>query len=101
MYKVLDGRLIELKTMKELLLEGAKGGRRHSIVVAAKQRFNSPFFSTISSGLWLLAALWRFDYKVKRNLEKLKRKSTVSVTPSVARNVCTSMGTFIYKPKIY
>ena len=42
--------------MGVLSLEQQKGGRDRLIEVAAQSRFNFPFFSTIISGHWLLAA---------------------------------------------
>ena len=42
--------------MGKLSLELQKGGSDRLIEVAAQKRFNFPFFTTIISGHWLLAA---------------------------------------------
>ena len=48
--QVLDGRLIEVRTMGQLLLKRQKGGSDCLIAVAAQSRFNFPLFTT--TGLW-------------------------------------------------
>ena len=51
MRQVLDGRLIEVRTMGQLSLERQKGGSDCLIAVAAQSRFNFPFFTaTVISG---------------------------------------------------
>ena len=46
MRQVLDGRLIEVRTMGQLSLERQKGGSDCLIAVAAQWRFNFPLFTT-------------------------------------------------------
>ena len=55
---MIDSRLIEVTAtlIKELSSGWAKDGRGHFREEAAHKRFNLQFFSTMISGLWLLAA---------------------------------------------
>ena len=56
---MIDSRLIEETAtfkIKELSSGWAKDGRGHLREEAAHKRFNLQFFSTVISGLWLLAA---------------------------------------------
>ena len=55
---MIDSLLIEetATLMKEVSSGSAKDGRGHLREEVAHKRFNLQFFSTIISGLWLLAA---------------------------------------------
>ena len=61
--QVLDGRLIEVRTMARLSLKRQKDGSDCLIAVAAQQRFNFPFFTTTAiSGHLLLVIIGRWKW---------------------------------------